>query len=145
MKGARDSDDTCGVSDPPVDREAELAAYRGYLLDAGRLTAGSRGTPLPSSKQQLLVITDYVPTPDADSGSFRLVHLLALWQDICCRVTLACDEPGGDPRYVRDLEQRGLTVITTRAGVEQHLKTDGARYDAVVLCRPDIALRYLFS
>jgi hypothetical protein len=51
---------------------------------------------------QLLVITDYVPTPDADAGSFRLVHLLALWQEMGFRVTLACDQAAGEDRYVRD-------------------------------------------
>ena len=134
-----------GVPDGPIDREADLAAYTRYLLDAAALKHGGSGTAWPTAKPQLLVVTDYVPTPDADAGSFRLVHLLALWQEIGFRVTLACDQPAGEERYVRDLERLGITVITTGAHVESHLRTDGARYNVVVLCRPDIALKYLFS
>ena len=133
------------MSEEPIDRETGLAAYTRYLLDAAELETGRPGTPAPVAKPHLLVITDYVPTPDADAGSFRLVHLLALWQELGHRVTLACDQPAGNLKYVADLERLGVTVITTSAQVDCHLKNDGARYEVVVLCRPDTALKYLFS
>jgi len=73
--------------------------------------------------REILVVTDRPPRPDRDEGSVRLSRLLDALAEIGWNVTLA----------------------TSSAELADHLRDEGARYDAVLLSRPDVASAHLAS
>ena len=100
--------------------------------------------PLPQAPPQLLVITDYVPRPDRDSGSVRLSAMLDLLIDQGFALTLISHAHMTDRRYVDALEQRGINVMQGPKAAIDHLTSYGYRYRFVLLSRPQSAYRYLF-
>ena len=94
---------------------------------------------------RLLVITDVVPTFDQDSGSFRLFQLLKALGAIGYDVTLIADDRSTRPEYVEPLTQLDISVHLGHEQGLEHLQMEGPAYRYVVLCRPDVAFRYLFA
>ncbi len=84
-------------------------------------------------------------TPDQDSGSLRTWRLLGLLRDLRCKVTFAADNLDADQPYTHRLQQQGIEVLYTPhvRSIESYLRKDGAQYDAIVLCRHYIAVKYI--
>jgi len=99
-------------------------------------------TPAPP---RLLVITDVVPTFDQDSGSFRLFHLLKALRAIGYDVSVIADERVTRPEYLDALAHLNIAIHLGRDTGLEHLRTGGSGYRHVILCRPDVAFRYLFA
>src|SRR5262245_61446047 len=94
---------------------------------------------------RFLVITDVVPTPDQDSGSFRLFHLLKALAEIGYDVALIADESQSPSKYVESLEELGVAVLLGRETGLDRLRSDGPSYRHIVLSRPEVAFRYLLA
>jgi glycosyltransferase involved in cell wall biosynthesis len=97
-----------------------------------------------STGPRFLVITDAIPTPDLDAGSFRLVQILMLLIDMGYRVTFVSHslEPRAD--YAGQLRQLGIPVLYGPEAAIAHLESEGSAYAHVMLSRPEVAFRYLF-
>ena len=70
-----------------------------------KLAADRRGGP------RVLVVDHRVPTPDRDSGSLRMWHLLRNLVDLGCRVTFIPDNFDPMEPYTRRLQALGIEVI----------------------------------
>ncbi len=90
-----------------------------------------------SSRRRVLVIDSYTPTPDRDSGSLRMIEMLALLVEEGCSVAFFCQNLTHDGKYSEALQQLGVEVwwqpwvgyLPTWLGVH------GDRFDAVIVSR----------
>jgi glycosyltransferase involved in cell wall biosynthesis len=98
-----------------------------------------------ASGTELLVISDCVPTPDLDGGSYRLFQMLTQLGAMGHQVTFCADSEAGDHRYRESLLQRGIHLVVGGDATAAHLSRAGHRYRYVLLSRPEIAFRYLFA
>ena len=87
--------------------------------------------------RRILVIDSYTPTPDRDSGSLRMLEILALLVEEGCSVVFFCQNITYDGKYSEALQQLGVEVswqpwigyVPTWLGVQ------GGRFDAVIVSR----------
>ena len=91
----------------------------------------------------VLVVDEKHPTPDLDSGSFRMRQILACLVGAGLEVVFVGDQQPVDERYVRELQQQGITTLTGRKAALRHLMSRGSAFRAVILSRPASAERYL--
>ena len=97
------------------------------------------------TRPRVLVIIDAVPTPDQDSGSYRLFELLKLVSAIGYHVTVASDADNADPRYADALRTLGVQLYAGDGEVSAQLEQSGRHYRFVLLSRPDVTFKYLFE
>jgi len=84
-------------------------------------------------------------TPDQDSGSLRMFHLLGLLRRAGYHVTFVPADMSRPERYVRMLRDRGIEAWAPPhlRSIEDLLETIGWRIDLVLVSRPDVAERWL--
>lgn len=102
-------------------------------------------SPLVDRGPRVLILDLYTPTPDMDSGSVDAFYQMQLLLDLGYQVTFA---PVMDfqyqPRYTSDLQRIGVRCLYQPyvPSVEQHLISEGARYNYVVISRLPTAEGY---
>jgi O-antigen biosynthesis protein len=87
----------------------------------------------------------YVPTPDRESGSLRLVNLFTLLQELGFKVTFAATNLEAPEPYVANLQRQGVEVLYQPyvKSISRYLKVHGAEYDLVILSRADAAVKVI--
>jgi glycosyltransferase involved in cell wall biosynthesis/uncharacterized coiled-coil protein SlyX len=109
--------------------------------------AGDWATLLPSRKrpaeERVLVIDWKPPTPDRDSGSYRMQMILAILVDAGLSVDFVGDREAESPQYANALSARGIRVVLGRDACINHLIANGRDYQHVWIARPEIMERYL--
>ncbi|EGV19411.1 glycosyltransferase [Thiocapsa marina] len=93
--------------------------------------------------QDILVIDWKPPTPDRDSGSYRMRMILDVMREAGCGVDFIGDHDAEGVSYTRSLEKLGISVVIGREAAWRHLIVNGAMYRFVWISRPEIAERYL--
>jgi glycosyltransferase involved in cell wall biosynthesis len=96
-------------------------------------------------RRRALVVDVYVPTPDKESGSLRLVNLLALLRELGFKVTFAAANLEAPEPYVANLQRQGVEVLYQPyvKSIPRHLKARGGDYDLVILSRVDAAAQVM--
>ncbi len=122
---------------PPVSRWAHwIPDWQG---DWSTLSLGSG-----ADTDRILVIDWKPPTPDRDSGSYRMRMILEI---LVAAEPGAIDFVGGRAAesvdYVEALEAQGIKVMIGEEAALAHLMSHGGRYRAVWIARPELAERYL--
>jgi glycosyltransferase involved in cell wall biosynthesis len=97
-----------------------------------------------TTTSRFLVIAESVPTPDLDSGSYRLYLLLKLLSEQGHVTTLLCHQEEAQRRYVEDVRRLGLAIHCGADAVIDFLRREGHGFQYVMLSRPETAFRYLF-
>ena len=92
---------------------------------------------------RVLVVDHRVPTPDRDSGSLRMWHLLENLVDLGCRVTFMPDNFDPLQPYTRRLQSLGIEVIYGSVDVIVRIADLGPRLRLAILSRAYVAPRYL--
>lgn len=94
---------------------------------------------------RVLVIDARTLTPEADSGSLRMLRLLGLLADLGCQVTFAPGDLDPGPALAARLGASGVrTLSRADAGsIADHLARHGRTYDAVVLSRIEVVACHL--
>jgi len=90
---------------------------------------------------RILVVDEWLPTPDRDSGSLRMHRLLSVLRSLDWHVTFAARTPTLDGD--RLLSSQGVAVVPREVSIDRHLRLAGRHYEAVLLSRPDVAAAYL--
>jgi glycosyltransferase involved in cell wall biosynthesis len=99
--------------------------------------------------QSILVIDVWMPTPDRDSASLRIVNLLSLLKEMAGKVTFGVGDP---PRWrtsdtwqpsIQPLQDTGIDLLEGHTAIEAHLKQQGQIYDVVMLSQLSVASRYM--
>jgi len=97
----------------------------------------------------ILVIDVWMPTPDRDSASLRIVNLLSILKDMAGQVTFGVGDPpdwrAAEPWQpsTQPLQETGIELLEGHAAIEAHLKQQGQMYDVVILSRLSVASRYM--
>lgn len=135
----KDPADALAGPDPilvlPPPQNASLAEWQQYWETL---------LPTPeSSPQRILVIDWKPPTPDRDSGSYRMSMILELIREAARGVDFIADRPAEDPSYARALTSNGVMVVTGKKAAIAHLQGNGGQYRAVWIARPELAEIYL--
>ncbi len=99
--------------------------------------------PLDEPVDRLLVIDWKPPTPDLDSGSYRLRLILDLLLAAGHQVDFIGDREAEHPRYAEALRERGIRTVIGPSDALEHLGTHGHRYAQVWISRPEVAETYL--
>ncbi|MGQ0732811.1 MAG: glycosyltransferase [Acidobacteriota bacterium] len=93
---------------------------------------------------RFLVVSDSVPTPDLDSGSFRMIQLLKILRGIGHEVTFISHKEDTRPQYVDQLARLGISIVLGPQRAVDHLVSDGRAYHWAIISRPEVASHYLF-
>jgi glycosyltransferase involved in cell wall biosynthesis len=92
--------------------------------------------------RRILVIDWKPPTPDRDSGSYRMSRILFCLRDAGLEVDFIGDRPAEGPQYAEQLENRRINVIIGREAAIRHLAELGADFKLALLARPEVFERY---
>ena len=92
-----------------------------------------------------LVIDSEMLKPDQDSGSLRMMRLLAVFQNLGFKVSFISSTMEYQQPYVGQLQQQGVEVIYAPfvPSVDVYLQTNGQQFDVILVSRADIMERYL--
>lgn len=96
-----------------------------------------------SAQKLVLIVDELIPTPDKDSGSVRMSHMIEVLQQLGYKVTFLPNYASKNDPYVVDLQQRGVEVVYGPITVPEFLKSYGKYYDDVILSRARIASYFL--
>jgi glycosyltransferase involved in cell wall biosynthesis len=95
--------------------------------------------------RRVLVIDACTPMPDRDSGSLRMVNLLALLREEGCAITFFADSRAHDGAYTEALQALGVQawwkpwIRSVPAWFAKH----GALFDTIIVSRHYVASNYL--
>ena len=92
---------------------------------------------------RILVIDWKPPTPDRDSGSYRMSRLLFCLRDAGYEVDFIGDRMAEGPQYVEQLINRHIKTYIGREAAISHLAENGNQYRLAILARPETFERYL--
>lgn len=95
--------------------------------------------------KRVLIVDSWMPTPDQDSGSIRIMDYIRIFQRLNYQVTFCADHMIFDGRYTPDLQRRGVHCLYPPyvGSLHTYLKQDGTKYDVILSCRPDVTEKYL--
>jgi GT2 family glycosyltransferase len=95
--------------------------------------------------RRVLVVEACMLTPDQDSGSVRTSRTIRVMQSMGCKVAFVADNLEYKEPYVGNLRQEGVEVLHwpfTRS-IEGYIEEHGREYDAIVLSRYYVAVKYI--
>lgn len=97
------------------------------------------------NKLSILVIDVWMPTPDQDGASLRIVNLLMILKQMAHKLTFGVgDSPSWrNPTNWHPLQDRNMELLDGNTSVEDHLRQFGRIYNVVILSRLSVATRYL--
>ncbi|GAB4200514.1 MAG: hypothetical protein Tsb002_36660 [Wenzhouxiangellaceae bacterium] len=100
---------------------------------------------IDSERPSILIIDAWVPTPDQDSGSLRMVNLLGLLQEMGWQVVFCAADRSHRGRYTQDLQSLGIEVWyhPYLHDFKDFLSRHGSRFSAVILSRYYVAQEIL--
>lgn len=92
-----------------------------------------------------LILDAWLPTPDRDAASFRLVNLMRILRGLSWRVTLGADDRSLiRPDSLELLDDLGVAFAgDSQTSVADYLKTQGSEFDLVILSRFHVAAKYI--
>ncbi|QIK39266.1 glycosyltransferase [Caldichromatium japonicum] len=96
---------------------------------------------IPAQRLRVLVVDNYMITPDRESGSLRMLNLFLILQRLGYQVTFAAANLEAPQPYVAELQRQGCEVLYRPyvRSLADHLAKQGARYRLVILSRADAA------
>lgn len=92
---------------------------------------------------RVLVVDQWILTPDRDSGSVRMLAILKLLRDLGHGVTFMSASDESRPHHAEDIRRLGIEVVQGDIAARAHLAAEGHRYRFVVLSRPEVCHRFL--
>lgn len=111
---------------------------------------GERGEDLEHArerqvKRRVLVVDNYMITPDRESGSLRMLNLFHILQRLGYKVTFAAANLEAPQPYVAELQRQGVEVLYRPfvRSLARHLAERGRLYDLVILSRADAAAQVM--
>ena len=91
----------------------------------------------------ILIIDHYVPEPDRDSGSRRMVELIAILTDMGFGVVFLPDNGARSEPYTRDLQEAEVAVLYGGLPLKAILSEIASAIRLAVVCRVTVAWRYI--
>lgn len=91
----------------------------------------------------ILVIDNFVPTPDRDSGSLRMFSILRLLRDLGYAVTFLPFNRARTEPYTSQLQDYGIEVLYGPIDLKSYLGRDPGRFKIAIVSRADVADHFL--
>jgi glycosyltransferase involved in cell wall biosynthesis len=116
-----------------------------YARSELRLPAGftRQLAPKPDPDPNRILVIDWKPpTPDRDSGSYRMSKILQCFVDAGFEVDFVGDQDAEEPAYAQTLTRQGIATIIGRDAAIHHLFKHGFEYRLAVIARPELFDRY---
>ncbi len=95
---------------------------------------------------RLLVVDAWLPLPDRDAASYRMMQLLRIFQRLPLETTFGVDAfSAGRAGALRMLRAEGIEIMDHGGDqpVVSHLREQGERYDLILLSRAHVAKKYV--
>ena len=105
-----------------------------------------QGSPTSTkSPGQVLVIDHWLPTPDKDAGSLRMMEILKAIRRRGHHVAFVPASMVRALPYAQNLQRLGVEVVYQHyyQSVEDYLERHGREFELVIISRADIASRYM--
>ena len=100
--------------------------------------------PPPTDTANRVLVVDWKPpTPDIDSGSYRMSKILACLVGAGLKVDFIGGREAEGAQYTAELEKIGIKVLVGREAAISHLLKHGMEYKAALLARPEIFEKYV--
>lgn len=93
--------------------------------------------------RRILIIDERIPTPDKDSGSVRMVHIIESLIEKGYKVTFQSNKEVLSKKYLYNLQQLGVETLLAPTQFLSYAKKYGKYYDAVIISRPRIGAMYI--
>lgn len=96
-----------------------------------------------SGSKLALIIDEYAPTPNRDSGSVRMTRIIEILKDLGYKVSFL---PAYENEYtdsIKSMESNGIEVIHGSYNINDIGTAHGKDYDLVIMSRPKPAATYL--
>ena len=90
-------------------------------------------------KPDVLVVDAFLPTPDHDGGSLRMVNMLRVLGELADRLTFAAVFPSPPEARAEVVLDLGVELLDGPEALEAHLREAGDEHDAVIVSRPQVA------
>ena len=128
-----------------INRGKFFDRWQSVLVNHGERAKGLEHQKERWVRRRAFVVDIYLPTPDKESGSLRLVNLFALLREIGFKVTFAATNLEAPESYLADLQKHGTEVLYRPyvKSISRHLKVRGGEYDLVILSRADAAVELM--
>lgn len=99
----------------------------------------------PEAAGVLLVVDHYVPRPDEDSGSKRIVNLMALLRGMGYGIVFLPDDRHRTPGYADALQELGIEVLSGHFDLRAVLRRLEPVVTGVIISRTSVAAKYLLE
>lgn len=96
-----------------------------------------------SHDKMALIVDEFVPMPDKDSGSVRMVRMIELLQELGYKVTFFPNHLVKNEGYTQKLQQKGVEVVYGPIHFNSFIEENGKWYDVVILSRPRIGSYFM--
>lgn len=128
-----------------INRRKFFDRWQSVLANHGERAKGLEQQKERWIRRRAFVVDVYLPTPDKESGSLRLVNLFALMREIGFKVTFAATNLEAPESYLADLQREGIEVLYRPyvKSISRHLRVRGGEYDLVILSRADAAVELM--
>jgi glycosyltransferase involved in cell wall biosynthesis/SAM-dependent methyltransferase len=120
----------------------ELLQEPGASLERPEPAQREAGFEAPTDERpRILVIDHRLPTPDQDSGSLRMSHMLDILRELGCTLTLIPADHLPIQPYCGDLQRAGIEVVVRPwvASPLEFIVEQAHRFDGAIVCRCDVA------
>ncbi|MCZ7618788.1 MAG: glycosyltransferase [Myxococcota bacterium] len=126
-------------------RDVFLARWADALEAQPASTAEPEEAALGGFRRFALVLDATTITPDQDSGSLRMFHVLGLLRRAGYHVTFIPHDLSRPEQYVRRLRAHGIEAWAPPHlyAIDEVLERIGWRIDLAILSRPDVAERWM--
>ncbi|MBI4342470.1 MAG: glycosyltransferase, partial [Candidatus Omnitrophica bacterium] len=124
-----------------LNRQKFVAKWAGALTAQPQPNADPDAARYRATGPHVLILDSYTPRPDRDAGSVRMYQVCRILRRLGCHVTFLPDNRAHEGAYTQALQAIGVEALYHPyvLSVQQHLKKAGARYQAVVMSRVDVA------
>ena len=142
-------DTRSGVKSYQVLNQAKFQSRWKPVLEAEHYPNGERvfrARDRTRGKKTVLIVDHYVPQPDRDAGSRTMFAVVEALLNMDCVVKFWPDNLYRDPVYAPVLQKMGVEVLYGNRYVEGlpgYLGICGTEFSAILLSRPDIAIKYI--
>ena len=100
--------------------------------------------PIPTGATDGVLVVDWKPpTPDCDSGSYRMNKILDCLAETGRPLYFVGDEDAHSPAYLQSVRDKGIVTAIGRQQAVTLLMSCGALLGTVILSRPEVTERYL--
>jgi len=129
------------VQNPDTFDNPEVDDHELALLEERMFEPAAAGMN-PADRRRVLIIDWKHPTPDRDSGSYRMYKIIECLKNAGLEIDFIGDREAEHGGYKANLRQLCVNVLTGREEAIRHIHQHGMKYKSVWLVRPETFEKY---